>query len=86
MTTDRAMYSVREFCRRNSIGKTTFYELVKAGSVVTVKVGSHTLVPAASESAWHASLGISSVYKPVYKNIADLSERKRTRANRVGHE
>jgi hypothetical protein len=74
---DRALYSVREFCRRNSIGKTTFFELVKSGAVVTVKVGTRTLVPADSERAWHATL----VRNPVHKSNADLGEPQRTAAN-----
>jgi hypothetical protein len=38
--TDRQLYTVKEFCHRNSIGKTTFFELVKTGAVRTVKLKS----------------------------------------------
>jgi excisionase family DNA binding protein len=80
-TLERALYSVKEFCRRNSIGKTTFYELVKTGAVETVKVGSHTLVPATSETAWHATLSRTPTNKPTYNTASDLSERPRPSAN-----
>lgn len=52
----RMLYSVQEFCRRNSIRPNTFYKLVHAGAIKPVKVGTRTLIPAASERAWHESL------------------------------
>jgi hypothetical protein len=76
---DRALYSVREFCRRNSIGKTTFFALVRAGAVVTVKVGTRTLVPASSEQAWHDTLA-GPTHKPTHKSTADVREPERTAA------
>ncbi len=59
-TTDRKFYSVREFCHRNSIGKTTFFALVKSGAITTLKMGARTLVSAESEKAWHETLGARS--------------------------
>ncbi len=55
-TIERALYTVAQFCARNNIGRTQFYELVKAGTLEVVKVGVRTMVMAASERAWHESL------------------------------
>jgi excisionase family DNA binding protein len=37
-------YSVREFCRETSIGKTMLYELVKAGKIKITKVGTRSII------------------------------------------
>jgi len=37
--------SVPEACRRLSIGRSMFYELVKRGEVRVIRIGSRTLVP-----------------------------------------
>jgi hypothetical protein len=79
--TDRQLYTVKEFCHRNSIGKTTFFELVKTGAVRTVKLGVKTLVPAESEREWHASLNPAPGSTPDQK--PDCHAPLRTAANRV---
>ncbi len=48
--------TVREFCRRHGIGRTTFYKLVRSGTLHVVKLGPKTLVPSDSENEWSASL------------------------------
>jgi excisionase family DNA binding protein len=48
--------TVKEFCRRHKIGRSTFYKLVKEGKLATVKCGKRTLVPSDSEQAWCESL------------------------------
>jgi 4'-phosphopantetheinyl transferase EntD len=79
--TDRQLYTVKEFCHRNSIGKTTFFELVKTGAVRTVKLGVKTLVPAESEREWHASL--KSTPDPTHDQRSDCHVPGRTAANRA---
>jgi hypothetical protein len=54
--TEKNAYGVAEFCRRNSIGITKFYEEVRAGRLIGRKVGTKTIVMAADEAAWLASL------------------------------
>ena len=44
MTTDKLLYSVRDTCEQLSIGRTTFYALVNAGIISTVKLGGKRLV------------------------------------------
>jgi hypothetical protein len=78
--TGRQMYTVKEFCWRNSIGKTTFFELVKTGAVRTVKLGVKTLVPAESEREWHASL----IHTSIHPSPPDAGKPERTTANRKG--
>lgn len=50
--TDRAMEkitcTVNEACASLSLGRSKFYELVKAGEIDTVKIGTRTLVKVAS--------------------------------------
>lgn len=53
--TERKLYSVREFCERNSISRTTLWRLIKAGVLQKVKAGRKALVTAESERAWHES-------------------------------
>lgn len=56
---ERQLYPVKEFCRRNGIGKTTFYELVGQGKLQIVHVGRKALVPAWVEAQWHKSLSVA---------------------------
>jgi excisionase family DNA binding protein len=42
---EKIALSVREACNCLSIGRTTFYELLRAGQLHVVKVGAKTLVP-----------------------------------------
>ncbi len=39
-------YRINDFCREIGIGRTTFYELLKAGRIRTVTIGGRRLVPA----------------------------------------
>lgn len=49
--------SVNELCRQYSIGRTFFYEELKAGRLVAHKAGAKTLVAVAEAERWFASLG-----------------------------
>lgn len=51
----RMAISVAEFCQTFSVGKSFFYEEVKAGRLSVRKVGARTLVPTAEARAWWAS-------------------------------
>lgn len=53
---NRAAFSVDEFCRRNVMSRTTFYELVKVGNLKAKKRGSRTIVLASEELNWLNSL------------------------------
>ncbi|NNM72459.1 excisionase family DNA-binding protein [Enterovirga sp. DB1703] len=44
--------SIREFCFLASIGRSLFYEEVKAGRINVLKVGRKTLIPATELNAW----------------------------------
>ena len=76
----RAFYTVAEFCERNSIGKTLFYELVQAGDIQVVHVGRRSLVPAASEAAWHAKILPATVPVSIPRNSSRIP------ATRSGHQ
>jgi excisionase family DNA binding protein len=52
----RRFTSKNDFCRRNHIGHTKFYELLNSGQLRAVKVGSKTLIDEAEEERWKASL------------------------------
>jgi len=73
---ERQLYSVSEFCRRNTISRDTFYKLLKTGRISAVKVGGRTLVPAEVERAWHASLPI---YMPQSEHLIQASIKRRLR-------
>ncbi len=49
-------YSVRSFCDAFDIGKTTFYELVKAGEIKTAKIGAKTIVTSTEAQRYAAKL------------------------------
>ena len=51
----RMAISVAEFCQTFAVGKSLFYEEVKAGRLSIRKVGGRTLVPTAEARAWWAS-------------------------------
>lgn len=40
-------HRIPDACRRLGIGRSTLYELIKAGELRTVKIGSRTLIPEA---------------------------------------
>ena len=49
-------YTVKSFCAAFGVGKTTLYELRKAGAIRVRKLGSKTLIPAAEADRWFKSL------------------------------
>jgi excisionase family DNA binding protein len=54
----RAALTVAEFCAALSIGRTTFYEQVRAGRIRVLKVGTRTLVPTSEVDAFLQKLAI----------------------------
>lgn len=50
--------SVNEFCHACSIGRSTFYEEVKAGRIRILKAGKRTLIASAEVERWLASLAV----------------------------
>lgn len=46
----------KEFCERNGIGRTTFYQEVKNGQLKIRKAGKATIIPIEQEREWLASL------------------------------
>ena len=61
---ERAFYTVAEFCERNAISRRWFYVLLSRGEVWVVKAGRKTLVPMASEQAWHERLKL--IHPPIH--------------------
>ena len=49
-------WRVKEFCAAFGVSHTTFYELVKAGELKTVKLGSTTLVTRTEAERFQAKL------------------------------
>lgn len=47
---------VREFCGRYGIGRTKLYELLGAGALEAVRVGSRTMITGDSAEQWASSL------------------------------
>lgn len=45
-------YTVSDFARVASVGKTTIYEEIAAGRLVAAKVGAKTLIPAERGREW----------------------------------
>jgi len=52
----RRAFSVREFCRRYSIGRTNAYQEIAAGRLRAVKVGRRTLIAHNDAETWLAAL------------------------------
>jgi excisionase family DNA binding protein len=52
----KQLYTVAEFCASHGIGKSTFYEEVRTGRLVIVKIGAATRVTREAASAWVAAL------------------------------
>src|SRR5262249_22351599 len=48
--------SVKQFCERNNIGVTTFYQEVADGKLIAKKCRGRTLIDLADEAAWRAAL------------------------------
>ena len=53
---DFGALSPEEFCRRYSLGRTKFYQLVSSGQLRAVKAGRRTLVLNQDATAWAESL------------------------------
>ncbi|MFN3669562.1 MAG: hypothetical protein ACK4VY_09670 [Brevundimonas sp.] len=53
--------SVRRFCELHAIGRTTFYEEVKAGRLKTRKVRNRTLVLREDADRWRSALPTAGV-------------------------
>jgi len=53
---ERNCFSVKEFCFRNSIGRTTAYKEIKAGRLHPKKVGKRTLISVEEEVRWLGSV------------------------------
>jgi excisionase family DNA binding protein len=51
---ERNCFSVKEFCYRNGIGRTTAYKEIAAGKLRTKKVGRRTLISCEEEQRWFA--------------------------------
>lgn len=51
---ERAAISVAEFCAMYGIGKSFFYEELKAGRIRAKKAGARTLIPTSEARAWWA--------------------------------
>ena len=52
----RVNWRVNEFCTAFGIGRTKFYELVNAGEIEIVKLGTRTLVPASAAQTFQEAL------------------------------
>jgi excisionase family DNA binding protein len=50
-------FSVKEFCRRNGLGRTTVYNEIKEGRLRPKKVGRRTLISHEEEQRWFAQDG-----------------------------
>lgn len=55
-TPPRLALSVNEFCTSFSIGRSHFYEQVKAGRIKVLKAGKRTLITTAEAQRWLESL------------------------------
>lgn len=77
---DRGARSVAEFLLWAGIGKTQFYEEVKAGRLRVVKVGTKTLVPDESGKAWLASLPEGVIKASSSSKAGHASERSKSEA------
>ncbi len=53
---EKRVYSVEEFRHAFGVSHTSFYELVKAGHLKTIKNGRRTLVDRAEAERWYQSL------------------------------
>lgn len=51
----RLTVRIREACHMTGIGRSKLYELIQAGEIEVIKVGTMTLVPVASLEAFLAS-------------------------------
>jgi excisionase family DNA binding protein len=49
---EKVTYSVNEACNATSLGRTTLYQLINTGQLVTIKQGRRRLITADSVKAW----------------------------------
>ncbi|AIB12897.1 hypothetical protein ABAZ39_13040 [Azospirillum argentinense] len=52
----KVLLTIPEFLSSTGIGRSLFYEEVKAGRIKIIKVGARTLIPATEPMAWVARL------------------------------
>ena len=45
---DKLAYSIKEACAASSLGRTSIYAAIAAGSLKAIRVGGRTLIPAES--------------------------------------
>lgn len=57
-------YTVSDFARVASVGKTTIYEEIAAGRLVAAKIGAKTLIPADRGREWLKSREVTAVMPP----------------------
>ncbi len=48
----KSAFSIEDFCKSYSVGKTTAYEEISSGRLHAVKVGRRTLIPENSAAEW----------------------------------
>jgi hypothetical protein len=53
---DDGAISIKDFCRRNSIGTTTVYAEIAAGRLIARKCRTRTLIALEDEKAWRDNL------------------------------
>jgi hypothetical protein len=53
---DDGAISIKDFCRRNSIGTTTVYAEIAAGRLIARKCRTRTLIAIEDEKAWRDNL------------------------------
>ena len=58
-THSRRAFSIREFCRQYSVGRTNAYQEIAAGRLRAVKVGRRTLITHDDAEAWLAALPVA---------------------------
>lgn len=56
MNTDKSgvpvrAYSVRDFCKAYGLGRSTTYEMIKAGRLKSIRIGGRRLIPAEAAEA-----------------------------------
>ena len=67
---DDGAYSVDQFCKQYSIGKTAFYAEVKAKRLSVKEHGSRTLVPRSVARAWFEALPATRGRSPERHEVA----------------
>lgn len=55
---ERNCFSIREFCYRNGVGRTTAYKEIKEGRLSPRKLGKRTLISVEEERRWLANIPV----------------------------